>query len=91
MKYLISIHSVVDLITNSSTEIFLIDQPKEKLDLFYEIVEAICVSPNEIDWLNRECQITWDEEECAIRLYSFLNMPDCVDSFLEMINAREIK
>jgi hypothetical protein len=73
-KYIISVHSMIDIITNSSTEIFIFDADKE-LEIVRELVyEKEKEFPNEYnhklsvdyceDWhLQRMTGYYWDDDE----------------------------
>jgi len=76
-SYTIKFHSVIDVITNSSQEMFVIRKEKE-LDIVDAVIKYKCEKLGEfaIEWYNREYTISYNEYRDTIEIDSFLNMPD---------------
>jgi hypothetical protein len=80
-KFVIKPHSYVDLITNSSTEIFTLDNSKSE-DTVREILKMMCQSEYDLEWFERELRVSTNENG-TIEVYSFLNSPDWFCDFVE--------
>jgi len=73
-------HSSVDLITNSSTVIFTVND--SSVDMIREIIFVKCQETDDLDWFERD--LTVDElENNTIEIYSFVNDPDWFCDFIK--------
>lgn len=70
MKKIINTHSFVDVITNSSTEIFICDGSKSA-EMMTLLLREKCEQTNNMDQFNRELTISGHKE--GVEIYSFLN------------------
>ncbi len=85
IKVKVSVHSCIDIITNSSTEIYVVDSNID-IDILKGIFKEKCVATNEMDWYNSELSI-YRNEDSTITIYSFLNAPDWFNSFVEIFKV----
>lgn len=77
----IILHSVIDVITNSSTEIFTFDTDLSEI-LIRDMLREKCEETDEMDWFNNELTVTQLDNN-RIELYSFLNEPDWIYDWLK--------
>jgi len=80
-KFKIKIHSAIDLITNSSTEIFTVDNSIPRWSI-YDILRAKATYHHDMEWFDKELSIYEDNEENTIVINSFLNDPDWFCDFI---------
>ena len=85
IKVKINVHSCIDIITNSSTEIYVVNSNID-IDILKAIFREKCVTTNEMDWYNSELSIYRNEDD-TITIYSFLNAPDWFNDFVEMFKV----
>lgn len=82
--YFLKLHSIVDLITNSSTEIFILDTNKTA-ELVYELIKEKCKESNDLydlDWCTKgELSVTQTSEN-TVKIFSWLNEPDWLQDWL---------
>lgn len=80
MKLIIKIHSFVDIITNSSTSIFVVNTDKT-LEVVDELIKYECEKAKELDWYNSgDYKIYYEDNKLIV--YSFLNLPEVVETLL---------
>jgi len=79
-KVIINIHSFVDVITNSSTEIYVCSSIRSE-NYIKELFREKCEATGEIDWYNHELSIT-SLEGGNVEIYSWLNDPDWFHEFV---------
>ena len=73
------------MVTNSSTEIYVVDSNID-IDILKAIFKEKCVATNEMDWYNSELSIYRNEDD-TITIYSFLNALDWFNDFVEMFKV----
>ena len=84
----IKVHSVIDVITNSSTELFIIESDyRTSLKMITTVIEAICREIGHMKWFHEEFSIAYNEEYDTIEVFSLLNLPNEVEYFLEKIQS----
>lgn len=81
MRKIINIHSTVDLITNSSTEIFTFDSEHSE-GTIRSMLYDLCKDNNDFDWYDKELRVT-DLGNGRIEIYSWLNEPDWIYDFIK--------
>jgi hypothetical protein len=81
MKKLIKIHSTVELITNSSTEIFTL---AKEHDAFYvkEILRLKAKEEGDLEWFESNVTVSTIDNG-TVEVYSKLNDPDWFNDFVE--------
>lgn len=77
----IQLHSIVDLITNSSTELFTINT-NISVYVIRDIFEEKCKLTNEMEWFEKELSINYGDKDGQVTIYSFLNDPDWFYDFI---------
>lgn len=77
----IQLHSFVDLITNSSTELFTVKADKS-VDIIKDMIYERCIGDHDKDWLDAELSVYWNEDKTQIIIYSFLNEPAWFTDFI---------
>lgn len=78
----IQLHSFIDLITNSSTELFIVKADKT-VDTIKDMIYERCEGDREKDWYDAELDIyANDDDETQITIYSFLNGPHWLEEFI---------
>lgn len=80
INYLIKPHSFIDLITNSSTELFIVSTAKSVFTI-QEMLRDLCVSEDDKEWYYGDLRVTQEGED--VRIFSFLNSPDWFVDFIE--------
>lgn len=84
----IKVHSVIDVITNSSTELFIIESDyRTSLKMITTVIETICREIGHMKWFHEEFRIAYNEEYDTIEIFSWLNLPDEVEYFLDKIQS----
>ena len=81
MKKIIKVHSTIDYITNSSSEIFTISN-EMGVDSVREIIRNKCEVEGDLEWFESEVSINSIDDD-NIEIYSFLNDPDWFNDFVE--------
>lgn len=79
-KLIINKHSFIDIITNSSMEIFICDNSKS-VDFIKMMLRAKCEETGEMDWHDNELSV-YELDDNEIEIYSFLNDPDWFCDFV---------
>jgi len=74
-------HSFVDLITNSSTELFVVNTHKSAYTV-REMFREKCEKEDDLDWFDTELSIYSNDEEGSVTIYSFLNETDWFYNFI---------
>jgi hypothetical protein len=77
---LIKIHSFIELITNSSTEIFTLSEESEHM--VRDILKKEAERNGDLDWFNEEVTVSTNEDG-TIEIYSFLNDPEWFRDFVK--------
>lgn len=73
-------HSAVDLITNSSTEIFIIKNATE--NIIKTLVGMACTFHNELDWFQKEAEFS-TLDDGSVQIYSVINGPEWLEEYLQ--------
>lgn len=74
-------HSFVDLITNSSTELFTIKADRS-VWIVRDMIYEQCRSDRDKDWFDAELRVYENDDETQITIYSFLNDPHWLEEFI---------
>jgi hypothetical protein len=77
----IKIHSCVDLITNSSTEIFTV-KSRLSVSTIREMLRDMCKEEDDIEWYKAELTVT-ELADGFIEITSWINDPEWLDEFIE--------
>lgn len=73
-KIVIDTHSFIDVITNSSTEIFVCKTDKS-VEMIQDLFREICEKHGDMDWYHNELRIS-ELDDGKIQIMSWLNDPD---------------
>lgn len=76
----INYHSFVNLITNSSTELFTVDT-QTPIYVIEEMFDEKCKQTEEMKWFDFELSI-YENPNGTITIYSFLNEPSWFEEFI---------
>ena len=79
-KFIIKTHSFVDVITNSSTELFVCDTDKS-VDTIKDLFREKCQETNDMDWYDTELYVT-ELDNGFIEIESWLNDPEWFHDFV---------